>query len=61
MIQMHTVAVHTLSISRTQRPTPSQGSWASESLRTGKAEAYLAAGLGLQAPSPALKPLRPSR
>lgn len=30
MIQIHTMAVHTLSISRTQRPTPSQGSLASE-------------------------------
>lgn len=55
VIQTHTMAVHTLSISRTQGPTPSQGSLAAEVLRTGKAEVYLPVVQGPLAPSPALK------
>lgn len=44
VIQTHTMAaVHTLSISRTQRPTPFQGTLAAEVLRTVKAEAHLPA------------------
>lgn len=45
MIQTHTMTVHTLSISRTQGPTPSQESLAAVALRRGRAEAYLPTGL----------------
>lgn len=51
MIQTHTMTAHTLSILRTQGPTPFQGNLAAEVLRTGKAEAYLPAMLSPQAES----------
>lgn len=60
MIQTHTMTAHTLSILRTQGPTPSQGSLAAEVLKTGKTEAYLPAILSPQALTLALKPLHPS-
>lgn len=58
VIQTHTVAMHTLSISRPQTPSP--GSWAAEVLRTGKAKASLSVIPGTQAPTPAWRPLHPT-
>lgn len=60
VIQTHTMAVHTLSISRPQWPTPFQGSLAAEALRTVKPEAYLPAVLSPQALSLTLRALHPS-